>query len=141
MAANTLKIQQHWDEHPAEAESIRGQLRQLTSQLESLNAQKVTIREKTKWLHAKMESKETEMKGFSLFSAERKAAKAELKELKKQYEAQNTADFEREKQLINSIKETEKQIKELKISNPGVLGEVETITPSNAPNCQAIRPC
>ena len=141
MAANTLNISQYWKEHPTEAESVRGQIQALKNQIEALNAEKTTVREKSQWLYGKVESKEAEMKSFSLFSSERKVAKAELNELKKQYNAQSTADFEREKSIISTISGLEKQIKELKISNPGVLGEMETVTPKDAPYCQAIRPC
>lgn len=140
-SANTLNIRQYWKDHPAEAENIHRQLRGLKYQIDVLNGEKATVREKSQLLHTKVESKEAELKGYSLFSAERKAVKAELNELKKQYSAQSTADFEREKTIISAIADLEKQIKELKISNPGVFGEVETVTPNDAPYCQAIRAC
>lgn len=139
LAKNTLKTTQHWEEHPAEAKNIRAQLHNLTSQMDALESQKKTVREKSQWLFEKMQSKEAEMKGYSLFSAERKGAKAELNDLKKQYNAQSAADLEQEKVLINNIQNLRKQINELKVSNPGILGEVETVTPDNAPHCRAIR--
>lgn len=141
MGANSAKIRQHWEEHSAEAESVRVQMQELINQIETLNAEKAAAREKSQWLQGKVESKEAEMKGYSLFSAERKAVKAELKELQKQYSAQNTANSEREKSIGKTISGLEKKLKELKIGNPGVLGEVETVTPKDAPYCQAIRLC
>ena len=60
-----------------------------------------------------------------MFSSEKKAAKAELKELKKQYDAQRDADLIQERKLDEQIKELEKQKKELLFANPGVTGETE----------------
>lgn len=141
LAGQTLATKQHWDKHPEEAARIRGQIRELQNGIEALNTEKAHVREKSQYLHSLVESKEAEMKGFSLFSAERKAAKAELKELNKQYEAQSEADFQREKTIISTIAGMEKQIREIKIANPGVLGEMENVTPADAPYCQAIRAC
>ena len=139
MSANMLKIKQHWAENSAEAARIRDQIQTLNRHIESLNAKKATVREMSQLLLEKVESKKAEVKGFSLFSAERKAAKAELKELEKQHSAQRDADLAQERSIISTISALEKQIKDLKISNPGVLGEMETVTPADAPYCQAIR--
>ncbi|MBQ2919566.1 MAG: hypothetical protein IJE58_00145 [Oscillospiraceae bacterium] len=141
MIANTVNFKKYWEAHPTEAECVRGQIQALKNQIEALNAEKLTVREKSQWLCEKVGSKEAEMKSFSLFSAERKAAKAELNELKEKYNAQSTADIEREKSIIRTISGLEDQIQELKISNPGVLGEMEKVTPKDAPYCQAIRSC
>ena len=138
MDTNVVKIKQYWEENPAEAEKIRGQIQELKKQIETLNAEKATIWEKSQCLKGKVEKKTAEMKGFSLFSAARKTAKAELEELNKQYSAQKTADSEREKSIIRTISGLETQLKELKYSNPGVFGEMESVTPKDAPYCQAI---
>lgn len=141
MAANALSLQQYWEIYPSEREIIRNHLQGLKNQVEALNTEKATVREKSQWLYEMVKSKEAEMKGYSMFSAERKAIKAELKELKKQYSAQSDADFAREKAIINTVSDLEKQMKELKIANPGVLWEVETVTAKDAPYCQVIRLC
>ena len=78
-------------------------------------------------IHGQIEAKEAEMKGYSLFAPERKTAKAEIKELTKQYEAQKAADLEQETLIKNYIKEVEKQLKTMKTDYPGVYGELETI--------------
>ena len=74
MDGNVLSMKQHWEEHADEAESIRGQIQALEEQIESLNAEKTTVWEKSKALSGKIADKETQVKGYSLFSAERKAA-------------------------------------------------------------------
>lgn len=141
MHMNTINVRKYWKDHIDEANRICAQIQDLKKQIEVLKAEKATVREKTQWLHAKIVGKEEAVKGFPLFSSERKNAKAELKELNKQYRAQSKADHECEKSIISGIASMEKQMKELKINNPGVMGNVEMVTANDAPYCQAIRLC
>lgn len=139
VALITDQRQRYWEEHTEEAAAVREQLQSIKEQIEVLTAQKESARDSSKELFAQMKQKEERLKGLSMFSSERKTCKAELKELEKQYNAQRTADIDQETHLGRSIQEQRKQLKEVLIKNPGVLGEYEQASPKDDPSIAAIR--
>lgn len=115
----------HWEANPEEAEKLKARITELGEQITALEPRKASAKDLSKSIFEQIQKKEAEMKGYSLFSAEKKAAKAELKELNKKYNAQKDADIVQERKLDAEIKELEKQKKELLLANPGVTGETE----------------
>lgn len=139
VAMVTDQARSFWEAHPEEAASVRARLQEIKDQLETLTAQKESIRSGSRYLAALVQQKETQMKGLSMFSAERKTLKAELKELEKQYDAQKAADIQQETLLGKQLQELQKQRKDILIKNPGILGEYEQITPKDTMSVAAIR--
>lgn len=129
MALKEAELKQYWAQRPQEAEQIRSQIGFLRNQVAALEPQKATVRDKSNYLKAQINEKEAQIKKMSLFSADKKIAKAELKELNTRYSAQLDADILEDRRLAAEIESYEKQIKELKITYPGVLNEFEKIQP------------
>lgn len=125
LAFTAQESKEHWAAHPDEAENLKAQVAHLKDQLAALEPQKAAARNQSKHIFEQVQRKEEEIKGYSLFSSEKKTAKAELKALKKQYDTQRDADLVQERKLEGEMKELEKQMKELLFANPGVTGETE----------------
>ena len=100
----------------------------MDAQLQALKAQKSELGAQAKTMEQQLEEMTAASKGYSLFSKERSAANAQIKALKKQLDAQKSADFNTERDILNRIVATEKQRKELLISNPGIAGVMSTVT-------------
>lgn len=124
-AFKEAEYKQYWAEHAAEAEQLKAEVESLKEKIAVLEPQKAAAREKSGWLYTQITEKEAQMKSLSLFSPEKKTLKTELKELNAMYTSQKDADILEERRLIGEIDAIEKQLKELKIANPGVLGEME----------------
>lgn len=135
----TDKNKEFWKEHAEESASVREQIQSIKDQICALTAQKGTARDNSKKLFEQMKQKEEQMKGLSLFSGERKALKAEIKELEKRYDAQRMADMEQETSLFRSIQDCQNQLKAVLVKNPGVLGEYEHVTVKDDQSIGAIR--
>ena len=128
----------YWEEHPQEEAVVRTQLGRIQDQIEALAAQKNAVQDNTKGLAAQISQKEVQMKGLPMFSGERKACKAELKELEKQYETQRMEGIQQKILLDKQIQEQESQKKEILIRNPGVLDALERIVPQDTQSLSAI---
>ena len=120
------QFKKQWNSDPYQQQKIQNQISDLKFRIKDLQNQKELVKEKSHRLFELLQKKETEMKGYSLFSSERKTAKAEHKDLNKQYNAQREADLAREKELADFIANLEKQKKEICVANPGVMNELET---------------
>ena len=129
----------YWEEHPQDEAAVRTQLGHIQGQIEALTARKKAVQDNTKVLAAQISQKEAQMKGLPMFSGERKACKAELKELEKQYETQRMEGIQQEALLNKQIQEQECRKKEILIRYPGVLNELERIVPQDTQTISAIR--
>ena len=135
----TEQCKSYWKEHAEEAASIRVQIQNLKEQIAVLTAQKESVQACSQKLYAQMKLKEEQMKGLSLFSGERKACKAELKELENQYKVQSATDMEKVSQLSKTIQAYQNHLKEMLIKNPGILDEYEQVVLPNDGSIAAIR--
>ena len=133
------QMRSYWAGRPQEAQSIRSQIHQMQENLSGLEARKNFATEKSRNLKYRMEQKEEQMKGYSLFSADRRMAKGEYKDLKKQYEAQLALDQEAAKSIGSEITKLTQQLQELQFANPGVLDQLENIPAKESNNRTAIR--
>ena len=142
----TLKLlaseyQEHWAAQPDEAQRLRDQIKALKANIESLTAYLGKIHESSDSITQQILQKQEVMKSHPLFSAERKACKAEVKELQKQYETQRDAEVQQKNQLLKNIQELKDFLMNLMIQNPGVLADVQTFTSEKGIPCTAYRIC
>lgn len=125
LAFRKTQYAEYWSNHPEEAERVKAQIDFLKNSISALEPQKAAAREKSDRLNEQINEKEAQMKKLSLFSPDKKAAKAELKELSAKYSAQKDADILEERRLAKEISSYAQQLKELKIAKPGVLDILE----------------
>lgn len=128
MSTKADEYRQHWIQNANKKERIQKQIEDLKYKLHNMESQYNETYAKSKFIFKQIQEKETELKIFSLFSPERKLAKAELKKLKKEYTIQRANDFACEKDLASQISNIKTQIKTLFVENPGVIDETETVT-------------
>ncbi|MBR2048166.1 MAG: hypothetical protein IJ960_06165 [Oscillospiraceae bacterium] len=131
--------QQYWAGYPNEAVQIREYIQWHNQQISALEYQKENCHETSRWLYSQLVSKGEELKGYSLFSGDRKRCKAEYRDLEKQYETQKAQEAAQEKELLEQLRNLDSQRRAAKIDNPGVMGETETVSHKTAPNCMAVR--
>jgi len=128
IAFKGAQYKQYWAEHSEEAERIKEQIAFLENKVANLEPLKAAAKDKSNHISTQIAEKEAAMKGMSMFSPEKKAAKAELKELNTKLKAQQEADLQEETKLKEEISSLKKQIKEIKIENPGIMNELEKVT-------------
>lgn len=141
MALKTLEARKHWLEHPQEAADARMRISNLKNNLTNLESRKSAAREKSSHKLQLVEKKKDEMKACSLFSAERKAAKEELKELKKAYDLQLSEDISQEENINKEIKFVKNRLQELQFANPGVMDDVDVFNGDGTHLHDAYRIC
>ena len=133
------QMRTHWAAHPQEAQALRSQIQGMKDELSGLETRKTDVQAKSRHLFTRMQKKEEEMKGYSLFSSDRRNAKGEYKDLKKQYEAQLSQDQEAVKGIDSQIKALTAQLQELQYANPGIMDQTENIPAKGSLNRTALR--
>jgi hypothetical protein len=129
MQFKSSKYSEYWSAHTDEAQHIIGQIEFLKNKIANLQNQKATVRDKSNQIQALITEKEAQIKAMSLFSPDKKAAKAELKELNTRYTAQRDADILEDRRIDAELKSYENQLRDMHIEYPGVENKAMSITP------------
>lgn len=135
---STLAIK-HWDENPEEKQAVLDQLNGIDAKLAALDQEQQGMSAAVAPLEQQIAAKTAEAKSFGMFSKERKAANAEVKELNKQLSSLQAQQKARKAEIIREQAELGNTRRELLFANLAVTGELQTRNNSAGAFRDAIR--
>ena len=129
----------YWDQNPEETEKLKAQAEGYLKQIEELQAKCDSADAPCASLRKEIEAKKEEAKNFSFLSGERRALNKEVSALEKQWKKLDKEASDLTFNLKKQIVELKKQRKELLIANPGLTGNLNTLSSSKEPFYELMR--
>ena len=128
-----------WEENPGLQEQLQAQVQEILANMRALDEQEQGIRANNQSAAARLEQMRQAAKGYSLFSAERKQANADIKEAEKNLRQQETASSQQISAIQQQRNSLRKALTDLQNANPGINGQLQTMPSATCPGMEATR--
>lgn len=126
-----IRQKQYWEMNPQKAMEITQKVREVEEQIQSYGVEAKELDNRYSTLASERKKLEEEIKAYSMFSAERKQAKARYKAKSKEADAAFSARVSRNNQISAERRACEKELAALRAAGCGITGKLRTFEVSN----------